>query len=520
MALLAASGRAPAQAPGAASGPAAAAPPVAAGVDLGRKYRFAERFVVDDPPRRPEEVVQHLVAFRETLRTLTDNPGGAPRTQETTIQARYAERVAELSPLDDTKVQAVVRQYQSVRFTPEPAAAPAGAGGGKPFEGLPVWYEVRPGDRPLVLSLAPGRSLSDTEFYFASQHLFVPALVAALPELPVRVGDTYRVPRAGAEALVGQAVSEGVLTGTFQQIRPPAAGADARQVAVFDLEGEVQVMTEAGPVPVGVHAQLQFAFEIPAAPGASLTVDAPGHLVRLAMAQEMSVPVDPSRRLSQSMRRELLLDRRATPEGAGPALAVPKPAPTPTPENSWLTFRDPAGRFRVRHPQAFRPVPSPDDDSLQLVAMRREGPELIAFRLRPNAELEPESLRKGRFGSWKADGINAVAGTAGPLPEADWPGVRAYHFDARLVPASDDGAPAGAGDGSVMFDGYVLRTGRDTGLYVEATTPSDGEDHDAFRQAVETILHEFRFEGGADAGAGAAPAPARAPVPPAGAPLP
>jgi hypothetical protein len=515
--LVAVAGRAGAQIPDAAPAPAPAA--AAPGIDLGRRYRFAEKFVVADAPKRPDEVVQHLVAFRETLSTLTDNPGAAAKAVETVIQARYAERVAALSPLDGREVKAVVRQYQAVRFTPEPP--PAAGGANRPFEGLLLWYERRPGERPLVLSLTPGRTLSDTEYYLSSQHLFAPALVGALPELPVRKGDTYRVPRAGAEALLGQAVSEGVLTGTFQDILPAAGAGNPRPVAVFDVSGEVKVQTDFGAIPVGLHAQLRFAFEPPAGPAVEATVDAPGHITRLAMAQEMSVPIDPSRRLLQSMRREFVLDRRTDPAAVGAPLAVPDPAPTPTPENSWLTYADPKGRFRVRHPQDFRPSPGADADTLQLVAMRREGPNLIMIRLQPNAELEPEAIRKGRFASWTADGINPVAGEAGPLPEADWPGRRVYHFDARLVPPTGNGAPAGgaaagagAGDGSIMFDGYVVRTGRDTGLYAEATTPGQGEAHDAFRRSVETILQNFTFAGAtAPAPAGGAPPPLPLPLP-------
>ncbi len=502
-------------APGAA--PAAAAPG-ADGVDLSRKYRFAETFTTADEAKKPGEVVQHLVAFRETLSTLTDNPGGAPKSQQTMIQARYAERAAELSTLDPKQVVAAIREYQAVRITPEPVSH--GGSTEKPFENLLIRYEVRPNERPLVLSLRAKRTLSDAEYYLASQHVFAPSLIQALPDLPVRVGDSYRVPRAGVEALLGQPAADGTLNGTLQEIRPAATPQD-RPVALFDVVGEVQVQSELGAVPTGIHAQILFTLEGSLA-GDAATVDAPGHITRLVLAQEMSIPVDPTRRLYQTMRRELILDRRTDPKEVGTLLKIPNYTLEPSLENSWLMYVDPKGRFRLRHPQTYRPMPGPDDDTLQLVEMHPGGPNLIALQFRPQAELEPEATRKGRMESWKTDGINVVPGTphAERLPEANWPGMRVFHFDARLVPPASREPAAGAGagvvgDGSVYFDGYVMQTGRDTGVWVEATTPREGPEHDAFRVTAETILRHLTFEGAAPASAPPAPA---APAPATSAP--
>lgn len=507
---------------GAAQNPAPASAPAEAGgdgVDLSRKYRFAETFTTADQAKKPGEVAQHLVAFRETLSTLTDNPGGAPKSQQTVIQARYAERAAELSTLDPREVAAVIREYQAVRITPEPQSH--GGSTGQPFEDLLIRYEVRPSARPLVLSLRAKRTLSDAEYYLASQHLFAPSLVLALPDLPLRVGDGYRVPDAGVSALLGQPLAGGRLDGRLQEIRPAASPQD-RPVALFDIVGEAQVQSEVGPVPVGVHAQILFALEGAPVAGSDATMDAPGHITRLVMAQELSIPMDPSRRLFQTMRRELILDRRTDPKQVGTLLSIPNYTIEPSVENSWLLYVDPKGRFRLRHPQTYRPLPGPDDGTFQLVEMHPGGPNLIALQFQPLAELEPEAMRKGRFENWKADGINAIPGVpnAELLAEANWPGMRVYHFDARLVPPSQQGqgAPAGVvGDGSVYFDGYIMHTGRDTGVWVEATTPREGPEHDAFRRTTELVLRHLSFEGAAP---GAATAPALAPAPGASAPSP
>src|SRR5690349_7552245 len=102
---------APAQrsAPAAPENRPAQAPAEPTDADLTTRYHFVERYAV-----QPEEgaLTQYQVAFRETTTQTRDNPQAAPTQTVIVRQARYAERVAELNPVDDRQVSGVIRHYE------------------------------------------------------------------------------------------------------------------------------------------------------------------------------------------------------------------------------------------------------------------------------------------------------------------------------------------------------------------------------------------------------------------------
>ena len=72
-------------------------------------------------------------------------------------------------------------------------------------------------------------------------------------------------------------------------------------------------------------------------------------------------------RFKQSVRREVLLERRKL-AGAGVAtLEVPNPLPEPG-KNTWLMYDEPQGRFHLLHPQDLRPVRAYPEGGVDLLA--------------------------------------------------------------------------------------------------------------------------------------------------------
>jgi hypothetical protein len=471
----------------------------ASAADLSTRYRFQEKPTINAGPN-PEGVMgPYRVAFRETIATTTERPQAAPVRKEVTIQATYQERPAEISPIDAHRVLGAVRRYGSVTIKPEPETKSAGP---KLFEDLTVWYRDRPGDAPLILSLTPNRSLREREYLFAMRQIFFPDLIAALPELPIRIGDSYSVARAGMEAMLGGTVRQGRLTSKLQSINPDPAGDGTRRIAVFDILG--RVVLDMGMA--DVHAQLRFACkpapDQAAAKRGSAIFDAPGRITRLSIAYEIegSGPPDGEGRPSRMrLRRELVANRVA--DEASPPLTIPDPVPKPDPENSWLTYDDPKGRFRFQHPQELQPTPPPGPDVVRLEHRRRDSSDVVTIQLTTKDQADPEKLRTGRFDAWREEGVESIAGLADWLPETDWPDRKVYRFEAAVTGR----APNGTVLPRAHFDGYVVLTGREEALYVEAVTFEDPPI--PFRDRVEAMLKTFRLSGSAGDG------PARADPP-------
>jgi hypothetical protein len=488
-----------------ARGQETAPPPTASATpDLAARYRLHEVYTDGTRGARgaPGAINGHRVAFRETIFWIIENPQAAPSRKEATTHVIYSERPAEVSNLDERMVSAAVRRYESVRLDP----LPEGRAPRPPlFDNLTIWFEERTGDPPLVLALTPGRRLRDREYMLASRQVFVPSLAFALPDLPLRIGDSYEVGRRGIEALIAVPVSRGSVRGTLQSVQDDPAS-PGRKKATLDLIGRVD--TARGTT--SIHALILFSFANVDAIANTNVRDAVGRIDSLSLAQEASGPADANERLKMHLRRELVLERRALADPN--ALAIPNPAPTATVTNSWLSYEDPEGLFRFEHPQEFQAAPGTEEETLDLVRFAAEGPDVISVRLLKKGEIDADKLRAGRFASWADDGVKPVAGAAGWLPERLWPGRRVYRFEAALPMSDDPTKPAAGPSSRIHFDGYVIQTGQDNGLYVESTTPQD--DPGPFRVLVEQMIKTVAFDGGAS------PAPAPGPGPAAPAPAP
>ncbi len=461
--------------------------------DSTTRYRFIERYALTEDGARPEVITQYRVAIRETIKTSVDTPQGTPQRNETTLQTISSERPAQVSGTG--VVTAVVRRYEAFRITPVSSAAPSG---GRLLEGLTLWYRPRAGQAPQILCLTEKATLRDLEYNVAARQVYLPDLTAALPALPSRIGERWKLPLTAVQAMLGERPMRGEpLMATLLEVKPGAKG--PMLMAVIGVAGRVSL-------PGGetlINARIQFAFSPPTAAdlgpdrarGEAGTVDARGSItgVRLALSTTAGLAA-PDDRLRRTQTREVVLERqRGT---GGPPLAIPEPPPTATDENSWLTYDDPKGRFHFRHPQDFRPAPRAGTDSVDLVQFRPEGLGVVTLQTQakgadPTVErqnLDPETHRARLNAEWAGQRLDVKRGPVGWLPEADWAqsGLKVYRIEAALKPLGDAVA---AGGQPRYFDYYLILSRRAESLIVTAMTvqnPSLG-----FRDQVEALLKTY-----------------------------
>jgi hypothetical protein len=427
------------------------------------------------------------VGIVETIKTEIDNPRGAPERKQIVAQTIYTERTAELGP--DQSVTAAIRRYDAFRLNPDPGSKP---GDPRALEGLKVWYQVQPGVEPLVLSLpnepASPRRLREIEYSIISRQVFVPALSPVLPALPSRIGDRWRIPQKAVRALMGaKTPTNEVVLGNFKALRAAAKGTDL--VAIIALTAQTTPF----------QAEIQFSFPPPAPPGddsQGSTVDARGAITEVRLAQVMATPLpDSDGRLRQTQTRELILARQRDSQTV---LTVPDSRPIPTEANSWLAYVDARRRFHFYHPQTLLDDSPPGADSVELVHLRPEGPDVVGIQLQPKTgdaeadkrNLDPEFHRKTLAELWRQDQQDVVAGTNGWLPKADWEplGMKVYRIEAALRLAARTGTPT---QRRIHLDYYLVLTSRPESLVVNATTVQDPPIE--FRKQTEAMIKTFRF---------------------------
>jgi hypothetical protein len=489
-------------------------PPGAVALDLGARYRIQQHFTAANEKPERGAVTQYRVQFKHTIKVSSEQARQSPASNSASFAAKYQERPVEVSATDQRKVTGAIRHYEKVKIFPDrsPPRAPdqqkvrgnnppedavalpqdANPSRPQPFEDLTIWYRPRVGELSAeILVMTPGHRLSDDEFRFAAKQPFLPDFLFALPEVPVRVGEGWVLGRAGATALLGRPADRG-LKGKFVEIRDDPTG--KRRKAIFDITGKVNANNGQSTGPTSVHAQIDFVFDPPAAPPqpagdtpGELTpaVDLVGEIVRIALAEETVFPSDKGDRLNEFRRQELIMEVQSS--DPGPLLEVPKTPPQSTVENSWLTYEDPKGRYHFLHPQEFL-LNSPEPDVITLLRPRTTAePDVIEISLKAKADLQPEAIKKAYFDEWKKNGVETVRGEEGWLPEADWPNMKVYLFDAALIPP-DAGA---SGSQRKHAFRYIVQTGRATGLDVEAITPRHPST--LFRQLVESVIKTFKW---------------------------
>lgn len=447
--------------------------------DLAKSYRFQELYTTEPPEKAPPGAIgQYQVAYKITISRDEDGAGGGKGSSEEHVyQMRYSERPAQLNPADDRMILALVRRYEAVRLVSSFGRYPDV----EAMAGLTVWSQVQANSAAnQLISLVPGRQITERQYIYGGSQPSVAKMALALPDQPIRIGETWQVDRLGATELVDKEIVDGVLTGKLKAVRPESKGAG--QVAVFEVSGRV---TTAKQSDLAHRAEIEFAFT-PGKAADEAMVEAHGGIVRLSLAEVEVVEGVPGESPRRTLRRSFILERRIP--GTGPALAIPEPPPTPTPENSWLLFNlDKDKRFQFLHPQDLR-VLDPErlpQDVVVLVTDQPEDPSTLNLRFFPKAEARPEVVLRRLSDDARAKGATlgneVIAGNPEALPAADWPGRSVYHLEL-----------SGGVEGGTRrhIDGYVIQFPQ--GAAVEATAIT-GHDPGAYRKQVEAVLKSFQL---------------------------
>ena len=466
--------------------------------DLTPRYRFAERYTVDDKRVGPGVIGPSRVAVLETARDSVESAQGAPRRTESTRQAIYAERPAETGSVG--VVVSTARVYEKYLAKPEDASPGAA---GRPLEGATLLVRPRLGDPPQVLCLTPGRSLTESEYQAIGRQVYVPHLAMILPAQAVRLGDTWRVPRKGAQALLGDPSIQGdTLVGKLAEVRKEVDG--PRMVASIAITGKVAAPGEE----TTVNAEVLFTFQastIPREPARKSgmlplptgdQVDSPGAVTEVRLASITTGAVTGPGRLRFQSNRELTLHRQlGASAGAAP---VPPVAEVPEPDeaNSWLSRADPSGHSTFRHPQDFVPPsraqPPAEAGTTLLYRAGRDGRDMFQLKYSDKV-LAPEDLRKEMAERYQALKMEVLNGEELWLPEADWPGMKVHRIDAA-VKMVDPKAVRSIGSTRVHFDGYLIQFPRAASILVIASTSKEAVA--PFRTEVERVLRSIKIDPG------------------------
>jgi len=437
--------------------------------DISARYRIQERFAGRDekPPRG--SIGQFQVGFREVIST--DDPDNP---EPHTVQAIFTELPVEVSPVDERVVTDSIRHYSSVTITPDPWKDRKDA---RPLKDLTVWLRVVPEDVPLVMVLTPNRTLREEEYRFAISYDFASNLAFLLPEIPLRIGDSWKVARTGASALINDEVRGGNLTGKLSEIRAHPSG-NGVQLAIVQISGRLVTGFDRDVYDTAVNARVEFAFTPEREDEGR--IDATGAIEKLRLVQVSTLRV-PAGVKGRTTKRDLNYECKRP--GTGAPLVVPRPAPTATPENSWLTYSDREARFHFNHPQGYRPFLSAKQPNTVELKYFRSGapPEILRMTYVEKPEGRPEASFDLIVEDWKKKGYDVQRGLSERLPAADWPDMSVTHMEAALTITPTPGRVE-----RMFFDAYVVQFPRNPTLFVSATTFQDNPE--AFRTQVRAIL--------------------------------
>jgi hypothetical protein len=487
-----------------------------AALALSTRYKFVERYGIDEDRAQPQLITQYRVGVIETTKYQTDRAQGAPERAQRSRTTIYAERAAAVGKLGEPVD--LMRRYDQVH-TQDLVKARAMS---PPFlQGLTVWYHRRPPMRPQILSLTPDRSLREDEFALIAHEVGIPQLTAFFPVVPKRVGQNWSILRTAVQAVSGKLPDEEgyEMTGTLAKVSRSKDGKSL--VAEIGIVGEFDL--DAGPSAFSARIDFEFvprgvAFPAAGAEGAPKVVEAAGRITQalLSHATEISLP-NGDGRLKQRVNYEVILERRPLarmPGEPGDPVApvlLPEAAPTPTPANSWVTYDDQAGRFHFRHPQELELSQEmmPNPNAVKLQDLRPAGSSFLAL-MWPTARGDTErdlSFRdaahfKKAIEKQFEEAKDAVTwGSVGYLDDEDWKTQKrkVYRMEAAFTREN--------GDRPVYANFYLVS--ESNGLKTFAAESWMGRDgHVAFRQQVEDVIKSFQWSPSEKRSPASSPAPA------------
>lgn len=483
----------PAQPPASATDPAQAAAPAPAQAvgggaiqdalaNVSTKYKLREAYSIKDGEPLPGEIGQTRNAFKETLSMTVNNPKGEPVTSERVRQVIYTERPAAI--VGSNRVTAVVRRFEALRFEPAPQGLDLKKE--KTLEGL-VIYVFKGAAGEQVMSLVPGRSMTEFEHQNATT---IPTLLNfsdLLPQINIRIGDSWPISRNVARLLLGRGqVQTTKLVGTLEGVKPSATD-PSQYNATVGIAG--QVITDLGTC--SINLKYLFSFAATNAKEESIVVfgqrepetvvTATGAISKLSFGQmEISDVPGTDGKIKQVFDRKLVYERQVN--GRQEPLAIPSAVPKPTFENSWLVFEDPLGRFKLMHPPIFKSQMG-DENS---VLFASESEEFIRLDL-DASDVKPETFRKELEDEWEKEKFQVFAVNEGALNEPAWRNREVYRIEAALQ-ATDTGSKQRG-----HFDAYIMQFPEVKSAYM-AETMTYSEQSTTFRDMVEQILQSIEVK--------------------------
>jgi hypothetical protein len=487
-------------------------PDPAAAEALSVRYRFIERYSTTEDPNHPERITQYRVGARETQKVEHEKQQGAPNRSQFSRQTIYTEQPALVSKLGE--VISAVRRYDRFQLkgiaTARTPVLPF-------FEGLTIFYKLRPGQKPMVLNLTEDHPLREFEYRELTKQVMLPQLTALLPTTPRRVRDTWPISPKAAHCLVGELPenTDFELTGTLLEVH--RASGTPNLTAVIGVSGQMNLTLGLS----SLNARLHFVFKpmepvlstsrpeaAPKSPEKSRSqndegiVDARGHIARVLMAwTATNIKPDEEVRLKQTTTYELDLERRlspaseAIPGGTNTPVAIPETLPVPSEANSWVLYED--NRFHFRHPQELEIGDSPDPNLVNLVEKHPRGDVILGLYLQPKEtdpaldrqNRDPEYHRRHLYSTWQKQKKDVVRGSTGWLPDADWGPLKrkVYRIEAALLPEGEEPANAKR----LYLDYYLALFNSNESVLLTALTEQDSNLK--LREVSEGILKSFNF---------------------------
>jgi hypothetical protein len=465
--------------------------------DLTVRYHFSERYTTDEARIGPGVVGSYRVAILDSVKDSIESPQGAPKRTDSTRLAIYAERPAELG-MGVGNVASTIRTIEKYQAKPEDASKGLAS---RPLEGATVLLCPKLGELPLILSLSDGRTLTEYEFDALARQAFVPHLPTLLPTQAVRIGDTWRIPRKAAQALLGDpSVLGDSLVGKLAEIRKEVDG--PRMVASIAISGKIPGAV--GETTVNAEALFTFQGSLPPKerPKKSVglpslsedTMEARGAITELRLGSITSGPLPKPSRLRFQSNRELTMHRQLGVAPGGVAQPPVEKPPQPSEANSWLTHVDSSGRYSLRHPQELlspdRSQAVAEPNTTLLARTRREGRDMLQIEFVPKT-LTPEDLKKKLAEKYALLKMEVLQGEEAWLPEAEWPKMRVHRIDSALKVRD----PKASGPGTtsrVHFDAYLIQFSQSVSILAIASTSR--ESAAPFREEVEKILKSIQLD--------------------------
>jgi hypothetical protein len=458
---------------------------------LSLRYRFVEKYAVEENAAKPELIGVLQVGSREDVKVEVERAEGAPLRNEGTIRAIYTERPAKVTKLGE--VTDLVRLYEMYNFggsfSVKPVDPPL-------LKDLTIWCRLLKDGPVEMISLTPGRLLREEEFNAINDKMFLPQLSSVLPQQPTRIGDTWKLRPRASRSLLGSSVpddGEFDVEGALVEVRKAANG--STWTAKIEISGQLTI--EKSPAAVLSRILFEFADAKPPEPAEKIKagtrtgiVEARGHIARVVMTRKLVIPLDENGRLHKIVTRELNVVRRP----ASNPLKIPDVPPIADKANSWVRYEDPQGQFHFNHPQDLVLEGDEEPGLLQFLNKKPAGTDAMIIIMQ-DKEADPVRSRelqdpnyhiRNLRATWQKKQQEVVELEPGwlPIDAKIHPNRKVFRFEAGLK-RKDPQAPR------AYYKYYLILDAK--GSFV-VTAITERNDEGVFRGQVEDVINSFVFD--------------------------